>query len=170
MPRAKQYGGFKLRLPDYGENPYRDVPADFDIDAETDCWRWKWAKDQRGYGRVQRRDIRAGGVAVTRLVMDVPNGAHVLHSKGCYTDCVNPAHLTIGTHKDNMRDCYSDGLNPRLRVTEEQIAQMRERYIAGASQSAIARELGVSQTTVWRYVIGTGGQWREDTDWTRSGD
>jgi hypothetical protein len=36
------------------------------------------------------------------------------HLNGCSTDCFNPDHILIGTHKDNMQDRIVHGNNPQL--------------------------------------------------------
>lgn len=76
------------------------------------CHVWTGARQSsNGYGRF--------GVARGKIVFahrfsyemhngKIPNGLHVLHSCD-NTSCVNPAHLRIGTRKDNMRDMRERG-------------------------------------------------------------
>lgn len=81
--------------------------------------------------------------------------------------CVNPAHLVIGTPKDNTADMDSKGrrrvvappgeVNGKAVLTEETVRYIRS---SGKSNAALSRELGVSINTVrgvrigrtWRHV------------------
>ena len=83
------------------------------IDKETSkkgCWLWtgsKTRKDDKGYGRIQVNGKRQLAHRVSwelhNPTQPIPEGMCVLHE--CDTPpCVNPAHLKIGTQKDNMQD------------------------------------------------------------------
>lgn len=79
----------------------------------TGCWEWTGSTDADGYGRL-RLGTREAGVAKThRLSWElahghIPDGLLVCHS--CDNPrCVNPAHLFLGTIKDNVVDSVSKG-------------------------------------------------------------
>lgn len=72
------------------------------------CWLWQGAK-RNGYGRIRRG---RGFVAAHRLVYEVVNG-RVAKGLVCHRcdvpACVNPAHLFLGTAKDNTQDMVAKG-------------------------------------------------------------
>ncbi len=75
------------------------------ISTSGDCWVWTGQTGSSGYGQ-----IKAFGKMVSchRLSYElnkgpIPKGLEVMHS--CDNGiCINPDHLTVGTHLENMRD------------------------------------------------------------------
>lgn len=99
----------------------------------------------------------------------VPAHLEVMHSCD-YGLCVNPDHLSRGTHTDNMRDMLRKGrgkslpgsLNPAAKLTLIQVAEIRRLYVRGSStfgQRPLARRYGVAQATI-RDIV-NGSHWRE---------
>lgn len=74
------------------------------------CWIWNAGKFTAGYGayQVDGKVRYAHRIAYELINGPIPAGAHLLHS--CDTPaCVNPDHLTAGTHQDNIQDAISKG-------------------------------------------------------------
>lgn len=89
---------------------FQVTEADYTVDGE--CWRWKWAKQGRGYayaridGRnqlVHRWQIR------DQLTAELNYALHTCRNR----DCINPAHLYAGTQSQNMKDRLADGTDLR---------------------------------------------------------
>lgn len=77
--------------------------------------------------------------------------------------CINPAHLELGTHKDNSADMQRRGRNgqtrgparPNAKLTQEQVTWVRSNYIAGDKTfgcRSMARILGVYHAVISRIV------------------
>lgn len=135
------------------------------------CWLWTSAIGSRGYGifwhSPERRSVFAHRFSYELEHGDCPSGALVLHS--CDNPrCVNPAHLSLGTVRDNALDAKSKG---RLAVGEKNggggklsSEQVREIYALNGAVGCVqaARAYGVSPQTVkairrgriWRSVTG----------------
>lgn len=67
----------------------------------TECWFWIATVNNKGYGQLNGK--YAHRVSYELSNGPIPQGMFVLHS--CDVPCcVNPAHLRVGTQKDNMKD------------------------------------------------------------------
>lgn len=149
-------------------NPQGDVGERFHarVDRSGDgCWLWLGARDPRGYGRISvggRGGKMEGAhrVAYALAYGPIPDGAHVLHS--CDNPpCVNPAHLSAGTHHENMRDMAVRCRSARTKLTPEQVIEILGRLHA-ERQRDLAREFGVAKATIgaiarretWSHLCG----------------
>lgn len=85
----------------------------FHVDASAGpdaCWPWTAGKANGGYGAIRYNGsiYRAHRIAWTIANGAIPQGMLVLH-KCDNPPCCNPAHLFIGTHKDNSQDMARKG-------------------------------------------------------------
>lgn len=81
------------------------------------CWLWTGYQEADGRGRILvngRREM-VYRVAWTEIIGPIPDGLWVCH-KCDNPSCVNPAHLFLGTAKDNTQDMLAKG---RHRTDEE---------------------------------------------------
>ena len=77
------------------------------------CWTWIRAKSAQGYGMVT---IANAQFLVHRLLYEDRFGAipaeleldHLCRNR----DCVNPAHLSVGTQSENINDMWSKSRHP----------------------------------------------------------
>ncbi len=134
--------------------------------GSTECWHWVGSLVW-GYGALGRQ--RAHRVSYRYFKGDIPRGIEVMHS--CDNpSCVNPDHLSLGTHADNMRDCAKKGRirtvpkfgesNPMAKLTLAAVRQMRKARKTGATYKKIAKDFGVTAMTAYRAV--TGQNWSKD--------
>lgn len=140
-----------------------------DVKARRECWPWKAAINDSGYGefKLSTEDGRAGahriayalfaGVEPTNMI------GLVIRHKCDRPSCCNPFHLESGTHSDNVRDRVErersalGNQNGRHVLTEDQIPAIRA---DGRPLKTIAEAYGVTHWTIqavkyrrsWRHV------------------
>lgn len=145
-----------------------DAKFDFVKDAvafgSQDCILWPYSTNKDGYGWLSRLGEKYAHRVAFRLANgDIAKGLHVLHS--CDTPgCVNPKHLSVGSHKENMLDKAAKGRAPRdttkhvdnrgskhgkAVLTESDAKNIRAEYaLGGITQQQLAAKYGVSRQTV----------------------
>ncbi|WP_429498833.1 HNH endonuclease [Robbsia andropogonis] len=136
----------------------------------TPCTLFAGKKDKDGYGQAycaaEKRVLRAHRLAYTRHHgMRYEDIAGLVVRHACDTPaCINPLHLSLGTHADNTDDKVSRGRQARgsmigLSVlTEADIPVIRSRMAEGWTIAQVSRSLGCSHTTVSR--VHRGLTWR----------
>lgn len=130
-----------------------------------ECWLWLASLTSVGYGC-----LRVNGITRTAHTLSwefaygpIPSGLYVCHH--CDTrNCVNPAHLFIGTPSDNSRDMGRKGRHPgpgfrgeqhpSARLSDADVAVIRSRHRAGETQTAIGKYYGVTSAQVCNIVNG----------------
>ncbi len=126
--------------------------ANTTLDPEKGCLVWMRGATGVGYGTISvgGKTRAAHRVAYALANGSIPKGLVVRHT--CNNPlCVNPVHLSIGTHQDNMNDMVAAGraaIGSGRKLSDEKIAMIVGMRIRGATQQAIADEFDVSLKTV----------------------
>lgn len=114
----------------------------------TGCWLWRGGVSADGYGlfAIKSRANKASRVAWTLTNGPIPPGLLVCHH--CDNPpCVNPAHLFLGTNRDNVMDMVRKGRRAS-KLTASQVRDLRAQRMAGASEREVADRYGVSPVTI----------------------
>lgn len=105
------------------------------VDKSGECWLWT-GLIRHGYGSIQID--RTGHIRAHRYSWSLANGpipdvAWVLHSCDV-RNCVNPAHLRLGTSDDNVADMVARKRNARAeshgcaKLNWQMVREMRRQY------------------------------------------
>ena len=140
-------------------------------DSDTQCWNWSGYVDRDGYGKLtlNNHPEMAHRVSWEAHFGPIQSGMFVCHR--CDNPrCVNPAHLFVGTAKDNNDDMCSKGRAARqqgeqhgaAKLTEKQALEIYRRANNGEIRRHLAREFGVSPMTISN--IANGRRWRHVTE------
>lgn len=136
------------------------------------CWLWTGSKHRQGYGWVSfgGKTGLAHRVAWTLAHGTTLSRKDVLCHRCDNPPCVNPAHIFIGTQKDNMSDAWAKGrLKPpivkrgaahyRAKLTASQVRAIRKKYAAGGiTLSALASEYAVTMGAI--HLITSRRNWK----------
>jgi hypothetical protein len=141
-----------------------------DKGSPDECWPWLRGCCSAGYGiiSVAAKVCISSRLAYALSTNEEPGGLRVCHT--CDNPpCCNPAHLFLGTDKDNMADMAAKGrrsyasirgrANIRARLTEAQVL-----YIRSSPKPArlVGAELGVPSSTVSHVRRGRSWAWLSD--------
>jgi hypothetical protein len=125
------------------------------------CWPWAGTPASGGYGRLKwgGRQVRAHRVAWELTHGPVPPGLVVMH-KCDNRLCCNPAHLEVGTQRDNILDMHTKGRWANLKgerhyrasLSDADAFEIRVLGALGWGLRDLARLFGVSEAVV-RFVM-----------------
>lgn len=90
----------------------------------------------------------------------IPAGMFVCH-KCDNPPCINPAHLFLGTPRDNVADMVAKGRNatglslPQTKLTAEQVMEIRAAYAVGVTQDELGQKYGVTGAYICVLLSGS---------------
>lgn len=103
-------------------------------DTPNECWLWRAARSKAGYGLFWLGGARwAHRVSYEFAHGPIPSGLDVRH-KCDIPNCVNPAHLELGTQADNNQDMV-----------------LRRRH-KGVARAVLAAQFGVGLRQIDRII------------------
>ena len=117
------------------------------VTKTDDCWIWTGTKLGRGYGSVRPRK-GAHLTGAHRFSWAIHNGKWpdkglvVMHS--CDNpECVNPAHLSVGTQAENIKDCVNKGRHVPFKPKPKTHCPNGHEYTEDNTQIVMSRGLPV---------------------------
>lgn len=126
-----------------------------EVGKPEQCWPWTAGRIPGGYGSITSGGRRLGAHRVAWEIANGPiaEGLYVCH-RCDNPPCCNPAHLFLGTNRENSDDRDAKGRgnhganNYCSKLTWAGVAEIRTRVAAGEPQAALAGEFGVTKTTI----------------------
>lgn len=146
--------------------------AKVDGRGPDECWPWTDYIGRHGYGNFHpdasaQRTVRAHRLAYAIEYGCVPAGVLVCH-RCDVRSCCNPAHLFLGTQRDNVVDMWAKGrgsvnvrgrkgeANPRAKLTDADVLAIRA--LPPRKHLGLAKRYGVSRTMI--NLIQRGAAWQ----------
>lgn len=127
------------------------------------CWLYEAPGNDFGYVSVSLfgRSVHVHRASWEMASGPIPPGALVCHHCDV-PNCVNPAHLFLGTPLSNMRDRDAKGrhraahgeLNGNAKIGAADVIAIRERAARGERQRALGIEYRLSEAQIHRIVKG----------------
>jgi|LakMenE18May11ns_1017448.scaffolds.fasta_scaffold9368776_1 hypothetical protein len=120
------------------------------------CWPWLGFKNPKGYGQSSLNDktmLAHRWSYQHHYGIVIPKNMCVLHA--CDNpSCCNPLHLSIGTNQDNVNDKMKRGrfVSKQSRFTQEQLNEMKQMRLMGATYFEIGLQFKCSRTLVSLYA------------------
>jgi hypothetical protein len=138
--------------------------AKVDVRKPAECWPWRAARHEQGYGIFQSDRGRYAHRAAYELDRgEIPEGQVVRHK--CHNPCcVNPQHLELGTAYDNIHDSVGDDRHSRgvrqglAKLNDEKVRFIRaNRHLSGP---VLAERFGVTKEAInyaragvtWKHI------------------
>lgn len=108
--------------------------------------------------RMNKKIIRIHRYIYEECFGEIPDGMVVRH-KCDNPICINPEHLEIGTQAENVQDMITRGRkvsrgakgekNCKAKLTQKQVAEIRERYKNGGKPSILMKEYNIKGTAMY---------------------
>lgn len=133
-----------------------------------ECWNWTGGKSKLGYGLFSVHLPNHPDTAKAyRISWEIANqasllpGSVIMHT--CDNPpCVNPAHLKLGTHKENVQDMCAKGRKRISRGESHSCSKMTEAQVTAARHAAsnkktiasISREMNLPYSALWSAIRG----------------
>ncbi len=141
------------------------------VNNADDCWEWTGYRLPSGYGQSSVSGVLfyAHRAAWEHAKGPIPPGLFVCH-RCDNPPCCNPAHLFLGTHRDNMADMSAKGRkmgsrsklknvpkfrgerNPKAKLSWLAVSDIRTQRNAGKKLAELALAFGVDQSTISKVV------------------
>lgn len=133
-----------------------------DVRRPGECWGWRAKSVGKGGHGLFRPSKSIPLTKAHRFAWEAVNGpiaeGRVLRHRCDNAACCNPAHLIVGTQAENVADMHMRKRRRyRTLLSDEQIVSLRERYLAGEPQSALAAEVGCSRSYISMIIRGVRG-------------
>ena len=143
-------------------------PIRWEIDSKG-CYNVQsHCKDKDGYPKIKlfNKTWRMSRYIYTQCFGDIPEDMVIMHT--CDNpSCINPEHLTLGTHRDNVLDKFKKGRNTCQKGENNNMAVLNwdmVSYIRSSGKTAkeLSKELGYNRVTIHNVL--TNKTWNTDKE------
>lgn len=120
------------------------------VENTAGCWIWQGSRGKNGYGVYGfRKNGRATSTSAHRAMWEAVNGHVPKRLQVCHKCdvplCVNPAHMFLGTPKENCADRGRKGRTARITCSE---ATAKEIFLSAERGDVVGKRLGIDPEIV----------------------
>jgi hypothetical protein len=129
-------------------------------EPNTGCWLWDGCFDKDGYGfiRIDGKNVKAHRFSVECELGRFLSRRELACHRCDVPECVNPAHLYVGTNSSNQIDAVTRGRRGRVKLSPVAVQEIRARRASGERPVDLAKEFDVHPSTITN--IANGQKWR----------
>lgn len=122
------------------------------------CWQWQGSRLPAGYADIDVwLDGRYRHFLAHRVSFEIYHG-HPPLNQVCHTcdnpPCTNPRHLYDGTQSRNILDCIGRNRHTSVKLTNDEVRQIRESRNRGERPVLIAERFRISRNYVYSLTNG----------------
>jgi hypothetical protein len=124
---------------------------------ENGCWDFQGGKDGvGGYGKVSighSYEVRTHRLSYYLFYQRNPGNMHIMHS--CNRPiCINPSHISGGTHQENMAYMWDNNRVPNKRkFSNKEVVEIVKRYNELRDYLAVAKEFNCSDFCIRNIIL-----------------
>ena len=148
-----------ITLPGFSKTNKKEIICEVN---NRGCWECiSYSFDSGGYPHISinGKKKRMSRLMYENHIGEIPKGMVVRH-KCDNPKCINPAHLEIGTSKDNAQDKIIRKRFKQFKLNEDDVKIILVMLKNRVSRSSIAKQFGVGKTTItdiaqmrsWEYI------------------
>lgn len=137
--------------------------------SPNECWEWNGPRLKNGYGQMYVKVNGKWKNTMTHRLSweihygEIPSGKVIMH-KCDNPACVNPNHLSVGTHLDNIIDKVRKGRQRHRahigtehgmsKLNDANVKWIYQEYAKGVTIASMARALNVSESAIRNVIKG----------------
>jgi len=140
--------------------PFQRLLQNYKINYKG-CWEWQGSRTKAGYGQIKvfKKMMSSHRYSYQLYKGAIKDGLEVMHM--CNNKiCINPCHLTLGTHKENIQQAIKDGLLNHSKINRKGIGGVKRKQsiqvlvkgVAYGSMKEAERLLGIGGGVVKYWV------------------
>lgn len=144
------------------------------VDKTSDCWLWTGPQGWGSYGTFRGKGITEFSHRISYALHRKVHPGEMFVCHKCDTPlCVNPAHLFLGTPKENVDDMIrkkrgnaaKGEQSGKAKLSQNDVFHIRRMFRKdGKTAKQLAAQYGVNKENIYRIAYGHSWSWLKESD------